>query len=78
MSQAFSEFVQNSTLPKEDKDLWVSILATLTEDQIGIFKDFTDEKEENLKTLTENIKAKRRAFENWDEKALEEIIKSEQ
>lgn len=78
MSQIFSEFVQNSTLSKEDKDLWVLILTTLTEDQIRIFKDFTDEKEENLKVLTENIKAKRRAFENRDEGALEEIIKSEQ
>jgi hypothetical protein len=77
MSQAFLEFIQNSTLTKEDKDFWVSILAVLTEDQIKIFKDFADGKEENLKILTENIKAKRRAFENQDEKALEEIIRGE-
>jgi len=37
-----------------------------------------DGQEENLKILTENIKAKKQAFENQDERALEEIIKGEQ
>lgn len=78
MSQIFSEFVQNSTLPKEDKDFWMNILATLTKDQIKIFEDFTEGKVENLKTLTENIKAKERAFRNSNENALEKIISNEQ
>ncbi len=56
----------------------MNILATLAEDQIKIFEDFTEEKEENLKTLTENIKAKERAFRNSDENELEKIIASEQ
>jgi len=78
MDQAFIEFIQNSTLTKEDKDFWLSILGGLTEDQIKIFEDFVDRQEENLKILTENIKAKKQAFENQDERALEEIIKGEQ
>jgi hypothetical protein len=78
MSQTFIEFIKNSTLSKEDKDFWLSILGALTEDQIKIFNDFADGKEENLKILTENIKAKKQAFENQDERALEEIIKGEQ
>jgi hypothetical protein len=78
MSQTFTEFIKNSTLSKEDKDFWLSILGILTEDQIKIFEDFVDGQEENLKILTENIKAKKQAFENQDERALEEIIKGEQ
>jgi hypothetical protein len=78
MSQAFIKFIENSTLSKEDKDFWLSILGALTEDQIKIFEDFVDGQEENLKILTENIKAKKQAFENQDERALEEIIKGEQ
>lgn len=78
MSQAFIKFIENSTLSKEDKDFWLSILGILTEDQIKIFEDFVDGQEENLKILTENIKAKKQAFENQDERALEEIIKGEQ
>ena len=56
----------------------MNILATLTKDQIKIFEDFTEGKVENLKTLTENIKAKERAFRNSNENALEKIIDSEQ
>ncbi len=73
----FKELVANSSLSKEDKDFWMNILATLTEDQIKIFEDFTEGKEENLKALTENIKAKEQAFRNADENALEEIIQGE-
>ncbi len=72
------ELVANSSLSKEDKDFWMNILAVLTEDQIKIFEDFTEGKEENLKVLTENIKAKERAFRNADENSLEKIISSEQ
>lgn len=75
---ALKIFIDNSGLVKEDKELWVSILATLTDEQIKTFEDFIDNKEENLKTLTENMKAKKQAFENYDKKALEEIIKNEQ
>ena len=75
---AFLEFVKSSILPEKDKEFWVSILATLTEDQIKIFEDFTEGKEENLKVLTENIKAKEQAFRNSNENALEKIIGSEQ
>ncbi len=78
MEVTFLEFVKSSTLPEKDKDFWVSILATLTESQIKIFEDFTEGKEENLKVLTENIKAKEQAFRNSNEKELEKIISSEQ
>ena len=78
MDMAFLEFVKSSTLSEKDKELWVSILTTLTEDQIKIFEDFTEGKDENLKTLTENIKAKEQAFRNSNENVLEKIISSEQ
>lgn len=78
MLMPFKEFVANSSLPKEDKDFWMNILATLTENQIKIFEDFAEGKEENLKVLTENIKAKEQAFRNSDESALEKIISNEQ
>lgn len=74
----FNELIINSGLPKEDKDFWMNILATLTEDQIKIFEDFTEGKEENLKVLTENIKAKEQAFRNSNESALEKIVGNEQ
>ncbi len=78
MEVTFLEFVKSSTLPEKDKDFWMNILATLTEDQIKIFEDFAEGKEENLKVLTENIKAKEQAFRNSNEKELEKIISSEQ
>jgi len=78
MNMAFLEFVKNSTLLEKDKEFWASILATLNEDQIKIFEDFTEGKEENLKVLTENIKAKEQAFRNSDENALKKIIAEEQ
>ncbi len=74
----FKELVANSSLSKKDKDFWMNILAILTEDQIKIFEDFTEGKEENLKVLTENIKAKEQALRNSDKNALEEIISNEQ
>ncbi len=75
---SFKALVENSGLLKKDKDFWMNILVTLTEDQIKIFEDFTEGKEENLKTLTENIKAKEQAFRNSNENALEKITDSEQ
>ncbi len=53
------------------------ILATLTENQIKIFEDFMEGKEENLKVLTENIRAKEQAFRNSNENELGKIVSSE-
>ena len=78
MEIAFLEFVKSSTLSEKDKGFWLSILATLTKEQIKIFEDFTEEKEENLKTLTENIKSKEQAFRNSNENMLGKIIEGEQ
>ena len=70
-------FVTDSSLPQEDKDLWFSILENLDEAQIRIYENFVDNKEEDLRLLTENLKAKAKAIKNLDEKALEETIKQE-
>ena len=74
---ALKTFINNSGLAEEDKDLWVFILGKLDEAQKKIMEDFIDGSEENLRILTENIKAKKQAFENSDEKALEKIINNE-
>ena len=71
-------FVEQSDLSQEDKNLWFSVLESLDDAQIKIFENFVDGKEENLKELTDNLKAKRRAFEELDEKALDKIVTSEQ
>jgi hypothetical protein len=71
-------FIDNSGLAQEDKRFWISILATMTSGQIKILADCIGNNEENLKILTENTKAKKRAFENRDEEALEKIIRGEQ
>lgn len=70
-------FVEQSSLSRADKDFWFSVLEGLDDAQIKIFEDFVDGNEENLKELTDNLKAKRKAFEELDEKALEEIITKE-
>lgn len=70
-------FISNSSLPQEDKDLWFSILGKIDDFQTKVFEDFIGVKEENLKLLTDNIKAKESAFRNSDEKALEKILKEE-
>ncbi|MBI2670302.1 MAG: hypothetical protein HYX20_04125 [Candidatus Yanofskybacteria bacterium] len=70
--------VETSQLQQEDKNLWFSILENLDEAQIKIFEDFIGDKEENLKELTDNLKAKRKALEELNGKALEKILTSEQ
>ena len=56
----------------------MNVLATLTKAQVDIFKNFADGKEDNLKILIKNIKAKEQAFRNSNENALEEIVRNEQ
>ena len=70
-------FIENSNLPKEDKEFWDLLLSKIDTEQMETFWDFVQGDEENLKTLTENIKSKRTAFENLDEEALNKIIQSE-
>lgn len=70
-------FITGSELSQEDKDLWFSMFEGLNEEQVKILEDFMEGKEENLKELTENFKAKRKALEELDEKALEEIVGKE-
>lgn len=77
MLMALKAFITESGLLQEDKDLWFLMLEGLNEEQIKILEDFIEGKEENLKELTENFKAKRKAFEDLDEKALEEIVETE-
>lgn len=74
----FKAFVNESGLSQEDKNLWFLMLERLNDKQVKILEDFIDGKEENLKELAENFKAKRRVFEDLDKKSLEEIIKAEQ
>lgn len=71
-------FVSESNLPQEDKDLWFSILQKLDDTQIKVFEDFIDNKEENLKFLTENLKTKTTAFKNFDQELLESVLKKEE
>ena len=78
MDVSFRAFVENSSLPKEDKDFWINILVTLTEDQIKIFEDFIEGREENLKLLTKNLKDKETAFRNNNQEALDKILKEEE
>ena len=72
-----SAFIDTSSLPQEDKDLWLSILGKIDDVQIKIFEDFIEEKEENLKLLTTNMKDKARAIRDLDEKTLDSIVASE-
>jgi hypothetical protein len=71
-------FVENSGLPKEDKEFWSLLLSKIDGEQLETFEDFVQGNEENLKILTENIKSKKKAFESLDEKALDKIIQNEQ
>ena len=70
--------IETSQLQQEDKNLWFSLLESLDDTQIKIFEDFVDGKEENLKELTENLKAKRKAFETADQELLDSILQREQ
>lgn len=70
-------FINDSALPQEDKDFWFSILQKLEEAQIKIFEDFIDNKDENLRFLTENLKTKTKAFETFDQELLDSVLKKE-
>lgn len=71
-------FVSDSALPQEDKDLWFSILENLDVEQIKTLEDFVDNDPKKLVFLTNNLKAKREAFQSGDSAALEEVLKSEE
>ncbi len=70
-------YILQSSLDQTDKDFWALVLPKLDEAQTKIMTDFIDNNEDNLNLITENIKAKKAAFESGDEKALEEIINQE-
>ena len=70
-------FVTDSALPQEDKDLWFSILEKLEDAQIRIYEEFIDNREENLLTLTKNLRDKIEAIQNLDEGAMENIVEQQ-
>ena len=70
-------YIENSSLSQKDKNLWLLLVEKLDDDRVKILEDFIEGKEENLKLLNENFKAKTEALKNLDRKALEDIIKKE-
>ena len=70
-------FVSDSALPQEDKDLWFSVLENLEDAQIRIYEEFIDNREENLLTLTKNLRDKIEAIQNLDEGAMENIVEQQ-
>ena len=70
-------FITDSALTQGDKDLWFSILDNLDNEQIKIFEDFVDNGQERLLFLTNNLKAKKEAFQKGNEKDLEKILQEE-
>ena len=70
-------FVSDSDLSQEDKDLWFSILENLEEQQVKIFEDFINNAQDKLAFLTNNIKSKRKAFENNNQDDLDKILSEE-
>jgi hypothetical protein len=78
MGKTFSELVQDSSLSATDKEFWFSLLTILDQNQVKLFDDFVDGKEENLETLNKNIKSKTEAFAAGDKEMLEEILNIEQ
>ena len=70
-------FVSDSALSQEDKNLWFSVLPKLDDTQTKIFEDFLNNREENLKFLTENLKTKTKAFETFDSELLDSVLKKE-
>ncbi|MEK7151120.1 MAG: hypothetical protein AAB784_00190 [Patescibacteria group bacterium] len=70
-------FVNDSTLPQEDKNLWFSILENLDEQQTRIFEDFINNDQDKLAFLTNNIKSKKKAFENNNQDDLDKILSEE-
>lgn len=70
-------FVTDSALPQEDKDLWFSILENMEEQQVKVFADFINNDQDKLAFLTNNIKSKRKAFENNNQDDLDKILSEE-
>ncbi len=70
-------FVSDSDLPQENKDLWFSILENLEEQQIKVFENFINNDQAKLAFLTNNIKSKRKAFENNNQDDLDKILSEE-
>ncbi len=78
MKSELEQFIKNSSLSDEDKNLWSLVLGKLNDEQAKIFSDFIEDKEENLHLITQNIKAKKEALEKGDEKMMEDILEQEE
>lgn len=78
MAKTLSDLVQNSSLSASDKEFWFSLLTILDPQQVSLFEEFMEEREDNLEILNKNIKSKAEAFSAGDRKMLEEILNIEQ
>ncbi len=67
----------NSSLSKNDKDLWVSYLIYLSEEQIKILIIEMENDPIIIKELNNQLKELNRAFNFGDEKNLEKILNRE-
>lgn len=71
-------YIIGSSLPQEDKNLWFILLEKTPKNQLQVFDGFIENREENLRMLTLNIRTKMDAFLRVDEKAIEKLFKEEQ
>ncbi len=68
------DYIIGSGLPQEDKNLWFMILNNVQDEQLRIFDGFIEGREENLRTLTLNLRVKMDAFRTVDEKSVQKLV----
>lgn len=73
----FIKYVESSKLSDEDKDSWRLLFGMMDDRNFGILIDFVEGKDENLRVINENIKAKKQAFLSKNESDWNRIYNEE-
>ena len=66
MNNKLRDYIAQSNLSMEDKDLWDDIIDGLTEDMADLFYEEIGEDEAELQDLTEEIRKQYEHIENGD------------
>lgn len=72
-----AQFIGNSDLSHEDKQMWQDVLASLEGEYLDSLAEFVDNNPDNLIFITQNILKKKSAFASKDNAAIVEVLKEE-
>ncbi len=70
-------FIENSALSDQDKDLWLRAMELLDDDQAGEILEAVKDDVHELDELTRNLKVKQVAFATGDQALMDQVLDEE-